>query len=497
MDTTALAMRNISMQFSGVYALRDMQLDVQKAEVHALVGENGAGKSTLIKVLGGVYKPKTGKIFINGEETQISGIQDAHEKGINIIHQEICLVPYLSIAENIFLGREILNKYGFNDKHQMVVEAQRMINDLNIELDAAAKVNTLTIAQQQLVEIIKAISFNTKILVMDEPTSSLSLKETEKLFETIGQLKGNGVSIIYISHRMEEIFSIADTVTVIRDGCYVDTRAVAEVTADEIVTMMVGRSVENYYTRTYNALSETALEVRHLCKHGVFEDVSFVIHEGEILGFAGLVGAGRSEIMMSIFGADPFDEGEVYLDGRKVRFKNTREAIKAGLGLVPESRKEQGLVLPNTAGYNIALASLDALLKGKLISRKKWSDLAELYFQKLDIKARSYHQLMFELSGGNQQKVVLGKWLATAPRVLILDEPTRGVDVGAKSEIYAIMNKLAEQGMAIIMVSSELAEIINMCDNVCVVHEGRITGRLAKEDFTQDNIMKYATGGVR
>lgn len=494
MRTEALRMENISMDFSGVYVLSDMQLQVGQGSIHALVGENGAGKSTLIKILGGIYKPKTGKIFIDGTESSIHNVQDAQKKGISIIHQEISLVPSLSIAENVFLGRE-LSKLGFKSEGKMFSMAQEMIDALGIDLSARTIVSGLTIAQQQLVEIIKAVSFNTHILVLDEPTSSLSLKETQRLFDIIRRLQGKGVATIYISHKMDEIFEISDHITVIRDGRYIDTVPTSQTSSEEVVRKMVGRSIEQFYVRSYNELSKVALRVENLTKRGVFADVNFEVRYGEVLGFAGLVGAGRSEIMHAVFGADKYDSGEILIDGSAVHISCPQQAISLGMSMVPESRKEQGLVLINDVGFNIALANVDRLKGRMFLSCKKRHALACQYIERMHIKTRSDAQAVFELSGGNQQKVLLGKWLANQPKILILDEPTRGVDVGAKTEIYAIINELAAEGMAIILVSSELSEIINMCDNVCVVHEGRITGRLSREEFSQDKIMHYATGG--
>lgn len=494
MRTEALRMENISMEFSGVYVLSDMQLQVGQGSIHALVGENGAGKSTLIKILGGIYKPKTGKIFIDGTESSIHNVQDAQKKGISIIHQEISLVPSLSIAENVFLGRE-LSKLGFKSEGKMFSMAQEMIDALGIDLSARTIVSGLTIAQQQLVEIIKAVSFNTHILVLDEPTSSLSLKETQRLFDIIRRLQGKGVAIIYISHKMDEIFEISDHITVIRDGRYIDTVPTSQTSSEEVVRKMVGRSIEQFYVRSYNELSKVALRVENLTKRGVFADVNFEVRYGEVLGFAGLVGAGRSEIMHAVFGADKYDSGEILIDGSAVHISCPQHAISLGMSMVPESRKEQGLVLINDVGFNIALANVDRLKGRMFLSCKKRHALACQYIERMHIKTRSDAQAVFELSGGNQQKVLLGKWLANQPKILILDEPTRGVDVGAKTEIYSIINELAADGMAIILVSSELSEIINMCDNVCVVHEGRITGRLSREEFSQDKIMHYATGG--
>lgn len=497
MGKTVLEMTGIKKSFSGIYALSGIDFSLELGEVHALLGENGAGKSTLIKVLGGIYQPDDGKIKINGTEVKINNVPEARKNGIGIIHQEIVLVPYLTVAQNLFLGREIV-KNGVVDRKETNRRAEEMISSLGVNISAEAVVESLTIAQQQMVEIVKAVSFNGKIIVMDEPTSSLSQEEVEQLFKIIARLKEKQVSIIYISHRMEELFRISDRVTVIRDGAYVGTRRTSETNPGELVAMMVGRDLESFYTRDFQDLSkqEIALEVKNLTSEGTFENVSFQVHKGEILGFAGLVGAGRSEIMESIFGVRPYQSGDVYLNGRKITFKNPAQAIKAGIAMVPEDRKKQGLVLGNSVSFNLTLASLRYYMNGIAISEKKKKTVIDTYFEKLRIKAASPKIEVGSLSGGNQQKVVLGKWLATKPDVLILDEPTRGVDVNAKFEIYTTINALAKEGIAIIMVSSELPEIINMCDNVCVVREGRLVGKLPKEGLSQEEIMKYAAGGV-
>ena len=497
MGQTVLEMKGIKKSFSGVYALSGIDFSLELGEVHALLGENGAGKSTLIKVLGGIYQPDEGSIWINGKEAKIRNVPDARAHGIGIIHQEIVLVPYLTVAQNLFLGREIV-RHGVVDVAEMNRRAAGMISSLGVNIKAEEYVENLTIAQQQMVEIVKAVSFNGNIIVMDEPTSSLSNEEVEQLFQIISVLKEKKVSIIYISHRMEELFRISDRVTVIRDGAYVGTRKTNETNANELVAMMVGRDLESFYARDFKDLTdaETALEVQGLTCDGVFEDVSFRVHKGEILGFAGLVGAGRSEIMESVFGARPHQSGKIFLKGREVSFKNPMEAIKAGVALVPEDRKKQGLVLGNSVAFNLTLAALRFYMNGIAISEKKRKIAIDEYFDRLRIKAASPAIEAGSLSGGNQQKVVLAKWLATKPDVLILDEPTRGVDVNAKFEIYSTINELAKEGIAIVMVSSELPEIINMCDNVCVVRGGHLVGRLTREELSQEEIMKYAAGGV-
>lgn len=494
-ENIVLQMRDISKSFGGVHALNGIHFELREGEIHALLGENGAGKSTLIKVLGGIYKPDKGTITIQGKDVVMDSVQVAREHGIGIIHQEIVLVPHLTVAENIFLGRELLDRFGFQDRKEMHRQATEMLRALGLEFDAGLKVEALTIAQQQMVEIVKASSFQVKILVMDEPTSSLSDEEVEKLFETMERLKKQNVSIIYISHRMEELFRITDRITVIRDGSYVGTVDTKATDTNQLVAMMVGRSLQNYYTRDYDTMKEeVVLEVKNLTKKGVFQDINFKVRKGEILGFSGLVGAGRSEIMTCVFGADRFDSGEIFLNGSPVKFKNCLQAINAGIAMVTEDRKKTGLTLINSIMFNTTLSSLRYYVKGLLLSDKKKDAVTKEYIKSLNIKALSPDVAVGSMSGGNQQKVVLAKALATKPKLLILDEPTRGVGVGAKAEIYAIINDLAKQGMAIVMISSELPEIINMCDNVCVIKEGVKTGELGYQGLTQEKIMKLATG---
>lgn len=497
MEQIVLEMKNIDKSFGGTHALNGINFQLKKGEVHALLGENGAGKSTLIKTLGGIHRPDSGTILIDGREVSMTDIHEAQAYGIGIIHQEIVLVPYLTVAENIFLGREITNRLGFKDMYEINKRAEEMVATLGLDIDVTTPVKNLTIAQQQMVEIVKASSFNVQILVMDEPTSSLSDEEVDKLFETIERLKSKGVSIIYISHRMEELFKITDRVTVIRDGTYVGTVNTKETSHDNLVAMMVGRKLENYYTRDFLKQSEEVVRVEGLSKKGVFDNISFSVKKGEILGFAGLVGAGRSEIMMSLFAADSYDSGDIYLYGKQVKFKNCRQAIDNGIAMVPEDRKLQGLTLVNSVEFNTSLAALKFIMNGVLISSSKKEKLVFEYIKDLNIKTASKDISVSSLSGGNQQKVVLAKWLATKPKLLILDEPTRGVDVGAKSEIYAIINELAKAGLAIIMVSSDLPEIINMCDRVCVIREGIMAGEVDHASISQENIMKFATGGVK
>ena len=454
-----LQMKNIHKKFPGVYALKNVDFDLKSGEVHALLGENGAGKSTLIKVLGGIYRAEEGKIVIQGKETLINSVADARETGISIIHQEIMLVPNMTIAENIFMGREPTTRSGGVNYRRMNTEAQALIDGFGMNIDASRKVATLSIAQQQMVEIVKAISAKAKIVVMDEPTSSLTDTEVEHLFALIKQLKAQNIGIIYISHKLEELFRICDRITVMRDGERVGTVSTEKTNRNELIKMMVGRTLDEYYIHTERPLGDRVLEAKHIRGKSV-KDGSFFLRKGEILGFAGLIGSGRSELMKSMIGIEKRTGGEVYVGGKPVMLNGISDALKVGVALVPEEEK-----------------------------------IIDQYVDAMSIKASSSRQRVGNLSGGNQQKVLIGKWLASHPQILILDEPTRGVDVGAKAEIYAIINALSEQGVSIIMISSELPEIIGMCDRIYVMSGGRVTGELNRGAFSQETIMNYATGG--
>jgi ABC-type sugar transport system ATPase subunit len=491
-----LEMRDIRKSFGATAALSGVSIRVAAGEVLALLGENGAGKSTLINVLGGIVQPESGSIVIDGNAIgSFPDVQAARRAGIAVIHQEIVLVPHLTVAENIFLGREPTTRAGFKDRKLIERQAREAIASLDLDLDASKPIRELSTARQQMVEIVKAVSQNARIVVMDEPTSSLSLPEVERLFAIVRRLKASGVAVIYISHRLDEIFRVSDTVTVIRDGALIGTRPTRATDQQELVRMMVGRSLTAYYNRNFGpAGSETLMTVEGLTKEGVFQDVSFSVRKGEVLGFAGLVGAGRSEIMASLFGASSFDKGAIRLDGAKVRFKSTEDAIAHGLAMVPEDRKGSGLVLSNSVGFNLTLAATRTLGRGPFVNFRKRDQLIERLIRRLGIKTGSPSQVVSSLSGGNQQKVVVAKWLATEPKVLILDEPTRGVDVGAKREIYAVIDDLAKGGMGVILVSSELEEILNLCDAVCVVRRGRIAKTLSRGELSQETIMQYAAG---
>ena len=486
-----MEMKGISKRFPGVLALNNVSLTVKAGEVHALLGENGAGKSTLIKVLGGIYIAEEGEIFIEGKKVTIDGVKAAQANGIAIIHQELVLVPYMTVAENIFLGREPMNG-GFVNIRQMTQEAQALLDANGMNIQADALVGSLTIAQQQMVEIVKAISFNSKILVMDEPTSSISDKEVEFLFKTMRGLTAKGVGIIYISHKMSELEQICDRVTVMRDGEYVGTKVVSETNKDELIAMMVGRELTNYYTRDFQTPGEVVLRCGHISDGKMAKDASFEIRKGEIVGFAGLVGAGRSEVMKCIFGLTKNYTGEIEIEGKKVHVHNPIEAMKYGIALVPENRKAEGLYKVQSVKYNSTIEVLGEFIKGIFVDSAKEEAITQKYIDMLSTKTPTQEQLIGNLSGGNQQKVIIGRWLATNPKILILDEPTRGVDVGAKSEIYAIMNELVKKGMSIIMISSELPEIINMSDRVYVMNEGNITGCLDRTEVSQEAIMQLA-----
>lgn len=486
-----LEMKGICKSFPGVKALQNVDLQLKAGEVHALLGENGAGKSTLIKVLGGIYHAEEGEIFIDGQKVNIDGVVAARHAGISIVHQELVLVPYMTVAENIFLGREPGTKMNV-DRRKMVEEAQKLLDTYEMNIDANMLVERLTIAQQQMVEIVKAISFNSKILVLDEPTSSISDKEVGFLFNTMRNLTKAGVGIIYISHKMSELAEICDRVTVMRDGQTVGTKVVKETTTDDLIALMVGRELTNYYTRDYLEPGEVILKCEHISDGKMAKDASFELHKGEIIGFAGLVGAGRSETMKAIFGLAPHATGDVYVKGEKVKIKSPIDALKYGIALVPENRKEEGLYKVQSVRFNSTIEVLGNFIRHLHVDGKKEEEITQKYIDMMKTKTPSQDQIIGNLSGGNQQKVIIGRWLATEPDILILDEPTRGVDVGAKAEIYAIMNELVKQGMSIIMISSELPEIINMSDRIYVMNEGRVTGCLDHDTVTQESIMTLA-----
>lgn len=492
-ETKLLEMSNITKAFSSNMVLNGVKLSVDEGEVVAILGENGAGKSTLIKILGGIYKADSGEIRIHGDKKNITSAAAAGANGIRIIHQEIVLVPDRTIAANVFLGREPKNKLGLVDVPEMEKQTQKLIDDLKLNLRADQPVRSLTMGMQQLVEIIKAISADAKIVVMDEPTSSLSQGEVEILFGIIRLLQKKKIGIIYISHRLEELFAITDRIVVLRDGKMVGNLLTKEAEKEQLIKLMVGRELDSFYTKNHHHIGETALAVKHLSHEKYFKDAGFTARYGEIVGFAGLVGAGRTELMKTIFGAYAKKSGEIYLDGKPLEIKNSQDAIKNGIAYVSEDRRGEGLILKNDVKFNMGLVCLKEFVKGIHVRNKEWNSMVEEYQKKFSIKITSSAQLTGNLSGGNQQKVVLSKWLANKPRVIILDEPTRGIDVAAKAEIYGIIDELAASGVCIIMVSSELPEIINMCNRCYVMCEGRITGEINENEFSQEVMMKLAT----
>lgn len=496
MKECLLEMKYISKSFSGVKVLDRVDFSLNSGEVCALMGENGAGKSTLMKILGGIYSKDSGEIFVCGKKEEITTVENAKELGIRMIHQEISLNNHLTVAENIFMGRYITNRCGLVDFREMERQTQEILDKMNLNIRATELVGKLSIAQQQMIEICRSIYDNVKILIMDEPTASLTDKEISELFQHIKELKKSGVGIIYISHRMEEISKIADTVTILRDGVLVGVLPREDISYEKVIHMMVGRELKDVYQYEKQDCQQVVLEVKNL-KNAKLKDVSFSLHKGEILGFSGLMGAGRTEIAKAIFGIDKLDSGEIYINNQRVEIKTPENAINYGIALVPEDRKNYGLVLDNTIRFNMVLTVLDKFFKYISYDKKEEKQIVEEYLKYLSIRMSSTEQNARELSGGNQQKVVISKWLATAPDILILDEPTRGIDVGAKSEIYKLINNIAKSGVAVIFISSEMPEIIGMCRRIAVIHEGELAAILdrEKEEVTQEKIMYFAAGG--
>jgi len=486
-----LEMRNITKKFPGVVALQDVDIEVNLGEIVALMGENGAGKSTLMKILSGVYVKDQGEILINGKPAGINDPQSAIRCGISTIYQELNLLPNMDIAENIFLGREI-RKGLFVDKKSLHEKADEFLRTVGLQVPSTTMVSALSTAQKQMIEVAKALSVNANLIIMDEPTSSLTDTETETLFEIMEQLKQREVGIVFISHRMQEIFRVADRVVVLRDGKMVSDKDAKSTDTSEIIRSMVGREVNDVFAKEEAEISDIVMEVNGLSTKDFLRDISFHVKKGEILGFAGLVGAGRSEVMRALFGVDRKDSGIIKIDGREVKINTTVDALQNRIGFLPEDRKEQALVLGMSVGENLSLACLRQLARFRFINKTLERQLGESYVDKLRVKTSGIGQQVMNLSGGNQQKVVLGKWLATESRVLILDEPTRGIDVGAKKEIHELMSKLARDGVAIIMISSELPEILGMSDRIIVMHEGRIRGELLRNEANQEKIMSMA-----
>ena len=489
-----LSASGIYKSFGGVHALQDVRFEVVAGEVHALLGENGAGKSTLIKIFTGVHRPDAGAIHLDGVAVSFSGPRDARDAGIAAIYQEPSLFPDLDIAENIFIGRQP-TRAGSVAWRQMAKDAQVLLDTLGLKLDPRTKAKHLSVAQQQGVEIARALSINAKILIMDEPTSSLTLAEVDDLFRIVRRLREQGTAIIFISHRLEELFQIADRVTILRDGHYVDTRGMEGITTDGLVQMMVGRTLADLFPKLDVAPGATMLQVERLSREGRFQEISFELHAGEILGMAGLVGAGRTDVACALFGVEPATSGTVRVDGTVVHISSPQQALALGLAYVPEDRQHHGLVLPMTIAQNVTLPILSRLRTGPFFNSGRESGIAEEAANRMEVKRTGVWQRARELSGGNQQKVVLAKWLETNPRILILDEPTRGIDVGTKAAVHRLMSELASRGMAILMISSELPEVLGMSDRILVMREGRMTALLSRAEATQEKVMMAATTG--
>lgn len=490
-----IEMKGINKAFGGNPVLQNAGFVLADGEIHALMGENGAGKSTLMKILTGVYTRDAGTVIVNGREVVYHNAQEAEKEGIVFIHQELNVLFDLTVEENMFLGKEIHNRFGVCNKKTMQKEVRRILDVLGVKIKPDAKMDTLSVGQQQMIEIAKALMVDAKVIIMDEPTAALSQSETVTLFKVVRSLKEKGVSIVYISHRMEEIFELCDRITILRDGQYVGTRNIPETNMDEIVKMMIGREIGERYPERNTKLGDVVFEVKDLNCPGVFKNVNFNVRAGEVLGVAGLMGAGRTEIMQSIFGNMPHVTGQIFMNDKEIHNKNPWDAMDNGIGFITEDRKTEGLMLEESIMKNISIANLGRISQKGVLNKKREQEMTQQGIEDLHIKCTGAQHACGNLSGGNQQKVVFAKWIFTEPKVLILDEPTRGVDIGAKKEIYSIINKLADTGVAIIMVSSELPEILGMSDRVMVVHEGKIGGFIDKKEANQENIMILATGG--
>ncbi|AEC01323.1 sugar ABC transporter ATP-binding protein [Parasphaerochaeta coccoides] len=495
-DKNLLELRNITKRFTGVLALDSVSMHVRQGEVHGLVGENGAGKSTLIKVLAGAHSPDSGEIYFDGQVFPSLTPHQAMDLGIACIYQELNQVPHMTVTENIFLGRELKKNRLFLDRAEANRRATEILKEFELDIDSTTPLGLLGVGQCQMIEICRAVHAEAKLIIMDEPTASLSEKDAGELFRIIKALKEKQVTVIYISHRLEEVKNICDSLTVMRDGCVVANNRISDVTVDNIIHLMVGRDITHKYPKKEIAIGETALEVKGLTRKGVFEDISFSVNTGEILAFSGLVGAGRTEMVRGLTGTDPSDSGEVTVFGEKVRINSPADSIKAGIAFLTEDRKQQGLILIQSIEFNSTLVHLKNFKKNKFfLDLFGMKNHAGKIAKELRIKAPDTSTLAGQLSGGNQQKVVLAKWVMTQAKIFIFDEPTRGIDVGAKIEVYNLINSLLENGAAVIMISSEMDECMGMADRIIVMHEGRITGELQREEFDQGKIM-YAASGI-
>ena len=492
-----IEMRGIDKQFGGNYVLKDAGFVLGDAEIHALMGENGAGKSTLMKILTGVYTRDAGTVLVDGQEVVYHNPQEAERAGIVFIYQELNVLRDLTVEENMFLGKEIRNAFGVCDSRAMRARVQDILDTLGVSIRPEQRMEELSVGQQQMVEIAKALMSDAKVIIMDEPTSALTQSETEVLFGVARKLRAQGVSIIYISHRMEEIFELCDSITVLRDGQYINTKKISETDLTDVIRMMIGREIGDRFPERDTKIGDVVFEVKHLSCPGVFQDVSFGVHAGEVLGVAGLMGAGRTEIMHAVFGDMPHTTGEIKIKGTPVSIRSPIDAMRHGIGFITEDRKTEGLMIEDSIGKNISIANLGRISSNGILSAGKEKALVDSAIDELHIKCTSGNHICGNLSGGNQQKVVFSKWIRTEPQILILDEPTRGVDIGAKKEIYSIINELAAQGVAIIMVSSELPEVLGMSDRIMVIHEGRVSGIIENDNATQEDVMVLATGGKK
>ncbi|QDW72988.1 sugar ABC transporter ATP-binding protein [Lachnospiraceae bacterium KGMB03038] len=493
MSEIQMRVSGISKSFPGVKALSNIDFAVRKGTVHALCGENGAGKSTLMKIINGLYKADEGQIFIDEKPVEVKNPIQARELGISMIAQELNYASELSVEENIFMGRLPVNKFGKVNWKKVRSEAVKFLEEQKLPYAPTQKLKTLTVSDIQMLEIIKAITNNAKIVIMDEPTSSISQREAELLFKKIAELKAAGVSIIYISHKMDEVFRIADDITVLRDGTVVSTDRAEDLDLETVINRMVGRKLDNAYPKEEVPLGDVALEVEHFSMKNIFDDISFQVRKGEIVGFAGLVGAGRTETMRAMYGLDPHDSGTIKLNGKEVTIKNPMDSIKQGMIMLSEDRREYGLIPVRSVRENASIANLESYIYGGITHKKKEEREVADMFEKMEVKTPSLETPISSLSGGNAQKVLLARWMLCNPDVMILDEPTRGIDVGAKFEIYKLMTDMVKNDKAVVMVSSEMAELIGMCDRIYIMCQGRITGCLNRDEFSQETIMKYAT----
>lgn len=497
-NTVLLKLSHITKHFPGIKALDDVHLTLKQGQIHALIGENGAGKSTLVKILTGIYTPTSGTIEYCGKKVSFSNAIESQEAGIVAIHQEASMFPELSVAENIYMGHHLRHgAFGKLDWKTMKQKTAELLERMQLDINPETLVKNLSVAQRHMVEITKALSLNANIVIMDEPTSALTSKEVEDLYRIIRKLKADGKTILFISHKFEEIFEICDYYTVLRDGQYIGEGNIKDINEDDLIKMMIGRSIDTLYPIRKSNIGKTVLDVKNLAQLGAFSNVSFSLHEGEVLGFFGLVGAGRSEVVRTIFGIDSAAKGTIFFDGKVFHPKSPKYAMKKGIALVPEDRQNQGLILGLSLTKNISLPKINEFIKKIFVNKKEEKEYVLRHGNEMEIKAAGYDVEAQTLSGGNQQKVVLAKWIGTAPKVLILDEPTKGIDVATKAAVHEFIAKMASNGVAIILISSELPEVMGLSDNVVVMHEGNVTGFISKDEMTPENIMKCAIGGVK